>query len=87
MKIAEGNESGPVRYLTFVFSSNGAMSFGRKQTIENASEARHGGYEVRRLLSLVREDAKNMLQRFLGSCRDKVEVVDRDSQEAGAAVS
>lgn len=61
MKIAGGNESGPGWQLTFVFPSNRAISFGRKDTEENVSEVRHGGHEFKRSLSVVRVDV-NCLQ-------------------------
>lgn len=61
VKIAGGNESGSGCQLTFVFSSNGSISFGKKVTDDNVSEVWHGGHEVRRPPSIIGNKAKNLL--------------------------
>lgn len=38
-----------------VSSSNGTIIFSKKETVENVSEVRHGGYEVKKSLPIVRD--------------------------------
>lgn len=56
----------------FHFFTNGAISFDKKETIDNISKFKRRGYEAVRLLSGVRDQAKKcqMRQRFLEGCRD-----------------
>lgn len=59
MKIAGGNESGTGWQRTFVFSPTELSHSVRKKSVEKVSEVRHCGHEARRLLSIVKNEAKS----------------------------
>lgn len=67
------NESVPGGRLTFVSSSSGDISFGKKETVQNISEVIrniHGLEDCYHWLGM-RHRISQMFQRFLESCRDK----------------
>lgn len=72
-KVAGGNESGPELWLSFC--SNGCISFGRKETVQNVSGMVDTNQEwCRQLPKMIELICQNM-QRFYESCRGRVRLV------------
>lgn len=54
-KVAEGN-----KLVVHLFFGNGAICFGKKETVENVSDVSHGGRQVGKLLAVDGDVATNL---------------------------